>query len=94
MTVDIPADVESVLTQLLGEAREAFERGDVETGVSATTSAASVARNKLPDGRLRGRLLHGCQRAEAVATTDDDDAGVAAEYIASMEQLLTEATGA
>lgn len=91
MTVDIPADVESVLTQLLGEAREAFERGDTETGVSATTSAASVARNKLPEGRLRGRLLHGCQRAEAVATTDDD-AGVAAEYVASMEQLLTEAT--
>jgi hypothetical protein len=93
MTVDIPADVAAVLTQLFGEAREAFERDDVETGVSVVTSAASVARNKLPESRLRARLLHGCERAEAVATADDNDARVAAEYVASMEQLLAEATG-
>jgi len=93
MTADVPSDVDAVLTQLFGEAREAFERGEVETGVSAVTSAASVARTKLPEGRLRGRLLHGCERAEAVATADDSDATVAAEYAAAMAQLLDEATG-
>jgi hypothetical protein len=93
MTADVPSDVDAVLTQLFREAREAFERGDVETGVAAVTSASSVARNKLPDGSLRERLLHGCERAEAVATAEDDDAGVAAEYVASMEQRLADATG-
>jgi hypothetical protein len=93
MTVDVPADVDAVLAQLFDEASDAFERGDVETGVSAVTSAASVVRNKLPESALRGRLLHGCERAEAVATAADNDAAVAAEYVASMEQLLADATG-
>jgi hypothetical protein len=92
MTADVPPDVDAVLTQLFDEAREAFERGDVETGVSAVTSAASVARNKLPESRPRARLLHGCERAEAVTTADDSDAAVAAEYVASMTQLLDEVT--
>ena len=91
MTVDVQPDVEAVLTQLFEEAHEAFERGDPETGVAAVTSAASVATNKLADSPLRDRLLHGCERAETVATAGDDDITVAAEYIASMEQRLADA---
>lgn len=93
MTVDLPSDVEAVLTQLFREAREAFERDDVDTGVAAVTSASSVATNKIPDSTLRDRLLHGCERARAVATAADDDAGVAAEYVTSMERRLANVTG-
>jgi hypothetical protein len=92
MTADVPPDVEAVLTQLFREAREAFDSGDVETGVAAVTSASSVASNKLPDGALRDRLLHGCERAKAVATATEDDAAVAAEYVVSMERRLADAT--
>lgn len=55
MTADVPADVEAVLTQLFGGVSDAFERGDAETGVTAVTSAASVARHKLPAGTVRKR---------------------------------------
>lgn len=84
--MDVPADVESVLTQLFGEAQGAFEDGDGETGVAALTSARAVATNKLPESRLRAQLLHGCERALAAA--DDEESGVAAEYAASMERRL------
>jgi hypothetical protein len=92
MAADVPPDVEAVLTQLFQEARSAFEDSDTETGVAALTSASSVVNNKLPNGPLRDRLLHGCERAQAVATAADDDAEVAAEYVASMERRLADAT--
>lgn len=85
MTVDVPADVEAVLAQLFDEASEAFERGDVETGVSAVTTAATVTRNKLPESALREELLHGCERTEQVAADND---AVAAEYTAAMARRL------
>lgn len=94
MAADVPPDVEEVLGQLFAEGREAFERGDVETAVEAVTSAAAVVDNKLPEGPLRERLLYGCERAEAVATGDDSDTAVAAEYVASMERRLADATDA
>jgi len=90
MTADVPADVGAVLAQLFGGASDAFERGDAETGVAAVTSAASVARHKLPAGTLRERLLHGCERAEQAAV--EGDLTVAAEYAASMARRLAERT--
>jgi len=88
--VDVPADVESVLTQLFGEAAAAFESGDTKTGVAAVTSAATVATNKLPEGNLREQVLHGCERTEELATADDEPA-VAAEYATLLEQRVTTA---
>lgn len=92
VTTDVPPDVEAVLTQLFEESREAFERGDRETGVATVTSAATVARTKLPECTLRAHVLHGCERAEAVTTAEDDDTAVAAEYVAAMERRLADAT--
>jgi len=89
---DVPPDVDSVLTQLFDEGRKAFERGEVATGVSAVTSAGTVARHKLPESPLRERLLHGCERVETVATAPDDDHAVAAEYVAAMERRLADET--
>ena len=92
MTPDVPPDVDSVLTQLFEEGREAFERGQVETGVSTVTSAATVARTKLPESALREEILHGCERAQAVATAENSDSAVAAEYVAAIERRLADDT--
>lgn len=89
---DVPPDVDSVLTQLFHEGRKAFEQGEVATGVSAVTSAGTVAQHKLPESPLRERLLHGCERAETVAISADDDSTVAAEYVAAMERCLADET--
>lgn len=88
--MDVPEDIDTVLSQLFREARSAFADGDAETGVALLTTAATVATNKLPEGRLRAQILHGCERAEAVAVTDDSDFAVAAEYVASIERRLDE----
>ncbi len=88
MTVDVPADVDAVLAQLFDEASDAFEQGDVETGVSAVTTAATVTRNKLPKSTLREELLHGCERTEQVAA---ENSTVAAEYAAAMGRRLARA---
>lgn len=89
--MDVPTDVESVLSQLLRAARDAFENGDGETGVAAITSAATVASNKLPESTLREQVVHGCERAAAVA--EDGEMQAAAEYAASIERLLAETAG-
>ncbi len=91
MSADVPPDVEAVLTQLLEEAQEAFETGDSETGVEAVTSAATVARTKLPEGDLRAQVLHGCERVEALAGEGGNTA-VAVEYVAATERRLAETT--
>jgi len=90
VTSDLPADVEAVLDQLFTEARAAFRDGDVETGVSAVETASRVARNKLPEGELRERLLYGCERVEAVATEEKE---VAAEYAAAMARHVNDVDG-
>jgi hypothetical protein len=92
--VDVPEDVDAVLSQLLREARASFGDGDAETGVAAVTTAATVATNKLPESQLRAQIRHGCERAEAVAVTEDSDLQAAAEYVAAIERRLDEATGA
>jgi hypothetical protein len=64
---DLPPDVRTVLTQLFAEGREALAAGDREVALDAVTTAETVATNKLPEGPLRGRLLHGCGRVRALA---------------------------
>ncbi|MFC7071609.1 hypothetical protein ACFQJ7_17000 [Halovenus rubra] len=88
--MNVPEDIASVLSQLCRESSAAFKRGDRETGVAAITSAATVADNKLPESDLRQQVLHGCERAETVATADESELGVAAEYAASIERHLDE----
>lgn len=84
--MDIPADVDAVLTQLFQEANDAFEDGNGETGTAAVRSASTVVTNKLPESNLRAQLLHGCERA--VASADDENFEVAAEYAASMDRRI------
>jgi hypothetical protein len=89
VTEDLPEDVRSVLAQLFAEGQTAVERDDPATARETVTSAEEVARNKLPEGELRGRLLHGCARALDLLDPEggvEDDA--AAEYLAAMERLL------
>jgi len=101
VTEDLPGDVRSVLTQLFAEGQEALAEGDPETARETVSSAEEVATNKLPEGDLRGQVLHGCGRvrrlldADVVAgdeSSDDTDgrveADAAVEYLAAMERLL------
>ena len=88
---DVPTDVEEVLTQLFEEAQAAFDEGDVEMAVAELSTASEVATNKLPEGDLRSRLLHGCEQAETAATGEDPDTAVAGEYVAAMDRRLDDA---
>ena len=105
VTEDPPADVLAVLAQLFGEGQEALADGDADTAREAVTSAEAVATNKLPEGDLRGQLLHGCAQARALLDPEtgggsaegDDPEGAngaepdaAAEYLAAMERRLPE----
>ena len=103
MTGDPPADALAVLAQLFAEGQEALVDGDVDTARETVTSAEEVATTKLPDGDLRGQLLHGCGQARALLDPEtgaasgegDDPDGAdrvepdaAAEYLAAMERRL------
>ncbi len=101
MTEDPPADALAVLAQLFAKGQEALADGDVDTARDTVTSAEEVATNKLPEGDLRGQLLHGCGQTLALLDPEansgddgDDDPGVepdaAAEYLAAMERRLPE----
>lgn len=88
---DLPADVESVLSQLLAEAATAAEDGDVDTVVRVVDTVATVTTNKVPEGRLRERLLFGCQAVRRQIVGVDPDSpfastrgAVAAEYLRRM----------
>lgn len=78
MTEDPPADALAVLAQLFDEGQEALAGGDVDTARETLASAEAVATNKLPEGDLRGQLLHGCAQARALLdpeTGGGDDEG-------------------
>jgi hypothetical protein len=83
--VDVPADVESALTQLLAEAAAAARRRDVDDVTAIVGTVETVTRNKVPAGFVRERLLYGCRRVERLA---DDEPLVAAEYLEAMERLV------
>ena len=82
---DLPADVESSLTQLIEAARTALREGRTEEALSAVDTARTVARNKLAAGEHRDRLLHGCDRVDDLATADPS---VAAAYLDAMRRRL------
>jgi hypothetical protein len=109
VTEDPPADVLAVLAQLFAEGQEALADGEVDTAREAVTSTEEVASNKLPEGDLRGQLLHGCAQARALLDPEtgggsaegDGPEGMdrvepdaaAAEYLAAMERRLPEGAG-
>ena len=105
VTEDPPADVLAVLAQLFAEGQEALADGDVDAARETVTSAEEDATNKLPEGDLRGQLLHGCAQARGLLDPEtgggdaegDDPEGTdrvepdaAAEYLAAMERRLPE----
>ena len=82
---DLPADVEATLTQLLAEAAAAARTRDVEEVEAIVDTVRTVVRNKVPQERLRGRLLHGCRAVDRLVA---DEPLVAAEYLEAMARLV------
>lgn len=94
---DLPADVESVLSQLLAEAATAAEGGDVDTVGRVVDTVATVTTNKVPESPLRERLLFGCDAVDRlIGGVDPDDplaparGAVAAEYLRGMADRVVE----
>lgn len=85
---EVPSDAAAVLGQLLHEAREGCREWAEADTLAALDTVESVARNKLPEGDRRARLLHGCERVRA---TVGDDPATAMEYLRAMERLVPEA---
>jgi hypothetical protein len=102
---DLPPDVRAVLAQLFAEGREALAADDRGTAIETVTTAETVATNKLPEGALRDRLLHGCGRVRRLldagvgASREDGDppdgerTDAAAAYLAAMERRVEDANG-
>jgi hypothetical protein len=67
---DLPPDVRAVLTQLFAEGRNALAADERDAALETVTSAEAVATNKLPEGSLRDRLLHGCERVRRLLDAD------------------------
>lgn len=86
--VDLPADVEATLTQLLAEAAAAARRREGEAVSAIVDTVETVVRNKVPAGLLCERLEHGCASVERLAV---DEPLVAAEYLDAMERLVRSA---
>jgi hypothetical protein len=84
--VDLPADVEATLTQLLAESAAAARTCDVEEVEAIVDTVRTVVRNKVPQEALRDRLLHGCRAVDRLVV---DEPLVAAEYLEAMERLVS-----
>ena len=88
---DVPSDVHSVLTQLFDETDAAIRAGEFETARRTVETAATVSRNKLPEGDLRGQLRHGCTEVTAaLAETDGVEPDLATAYVRAMARRLPE----
>jgi hypothetical protein len=88
--LDLPADVEATLTQLLAEGADAADAGDGETVRSVVGTVASVTRNKVPESELRDRLLFGCGTVETLLD-GDADLRAAAGYLRAMRERVADA---
>ena len=84
----LPADVHSSLSQLLSNATADARDGDADAVAGLVESIESVTINKVPDGALRERLLHGCAEVDGLVESDPE---VAAEYLRSMGRLVDQA---
>lgn len=82
---DLPADVDAALTQLLSKAAADARRHEVDAVIAIVDTVETVTENKIPDGQVRERLLHGCRQVRRLAA---DEPLVAAEYLHSMERLV------
>ena len=83
--VDLPADVETTLVQLLSEATEAAKARNLDEVSAIVDTVETVSRNKVPDDTLREQLVHGCTAVERLAA---DEPLVAAGYLEAMERLV------
>jgi hypothetical protein len=102
---ELSPDVRAVLTQMFVEGQDALATDDRETAIKTVTTAETVATNKVPEGALRDRLMHGCERARRLLDSDtsprgddapemdtpDDPAVAAAAYLSAMEQRVASA---
>ena len=89
MATEFTPDARQRLTDLLSEAADAAqanEEHEVREDVTAIRELLAVEADDTP---LRSRLFHGC---EAVERTVADDAGVAEEYLRSMEACVQDET--
>jgi hypothetical protein len=90
---DLPSDVKAVLGQLLASGQDALATGDIATARDILGTTRTVARTKLPAGPRRNRLLHGCDRVEALLGGDDHDTAAATAYFAAMRRRLDDPDG-
>ena len=81
----LPADADDALAELLDDAREHARSGEDDELVETLDALAAIARDELPDGDRKDRLLHGCERVETHA---GDDYAVATEYLRAMGSLV------
>lgn len=89
MSEDVPPDVSATLAQLFEEGQQALEDDDRETCRQTVESAERVVTNKLPEGELRGQLLHGCERVRHLLDPEtDEDPEVAIEFLTAMQRRL------
>lgn len=86
--VDLPADVEATLTQLLSEAATAARDRETEDVSAVVDTVGTVARTKLPPCDLRDQLEHGCAAVDRVVA---DEPLVAAEYLDAMVRRVQSA---
>ncbi|ESP87146.1 hypothetical protein [Candidatus Halobonum tyrrellensis] len=84
---DADGDVDAALAELVDDARSHVRAGESAELAETLDALEAVARDELPDGDRRDRLIHGCER---VAAHVDDDYAVATEYLRAMESLLAE----
>lgn len=75
MVEELSPDVRAVLTQLFAEGQDALAADDRETAMQTVTTAETVATNKVPEGALRDRLIHGCERVRRLLDADTSPQG-------------------
>jgi hypothetical protein len=87
MADEVPSDVRAVLSQLLTEGRTASADGDLDTVADVVDTVQRVATNKLPEGDLRARLLHGCTLLGDELDDDPDTDALVAYFRAMAGEL-------
>ena len=89
MASEFTPDARQRLTDLLSEAADAAQASEEREVRDGVTAVRELLEAEADDSPLRSRLFHGC---EAVERTVSDDAGVAAEYLRSMEARVRNET--
>ena len=82
MSTEFTPDARRRLADLLSEAADAAQASEEHEVREDVTAVRELLEAEADDSALRSRLFHGC---EAVERTVAEDAGVAEEYLRSME---------